>query len=268
MRMRIKLTSRLRRGLALAFPAMVLAGALTGCATPPPKSQTADYEAYKQLNDPLEPTNRVFYKVNNTLDTYLMKPIAQGYVDITTQGIRNHVGNFTSNIGEPAKMLNFMASGNPRDAGTALVRFVLNSTVGIGGIFDPAGALGYRQTDTDFGLTLASWGVPPGPYLYLPIFGPSGVRDAANLPVEWFATPMEAAPESAALDNFGYAETGIKLVNTRAEYLPIIDQIDATALDPYATFRSLYRQSRTSELQQIKQNDKRTWPNWYHNSAK
>lgn len=262
-----KLTSRLRRGLALTFPALVMVGSLSGCATPPPKSQTANYEAYEQLNDPLEPTNRVFYKVNSTLDTYLMKPIAQGYVDITTQGIRNHVGNFTSNIGEPARMLNFMASGDPRDAGTAMVRFLLNSTIGIGGIFDPAGALGYHQVDTDFGLTLASWGVPAGPYLYLPIFGPSGVRDAANLPVEWFATPMEAAPESTALDSFGYAETGVKLVNIRAEYLPVTDQINATALDPYATFRSLYRQSRASELQQIKQSDKRTWPDWYHNSA-
>ena len=265
--MTTKLTSRFKRGLALAFPALVIAGTLAGCATPPPKSQTANYEAYKQLNDPLEPTNRVFFKVNNTLDTYLMKPIAQGYVAVTTQGIRNHVGNFTSNIGEPARMLNFMASGDPTDAGTSLVRFLLNSTIGIGGIFDPASSLGYPETDTDFGLTLASWGVPPGPYLYLPIFGPSGVRDAFSLPVEWFATPMEAAPESAALDNFGYADTGMKLVNTRAEYLPIIDQIDATALDPYATFRSLYRQSRTSALQQIQQNDKRTWPNWYKHSA-
>lgn len=258
---------QLKQGLALTLPVLAIAGALTGCATPPPKSQTANYEAYKQLNDPLEPTNRVFFRINNTLDTYLMKPIARGYVAITTQGIRNHVGDFTSNIGGPGRMLNFMASGDPRDAGTALVRFVLNSTIGIGGIFDPASALGYPQTDTDFGLTLASWGVPPGPYLYLPIFGPSGVRDALNLPVEWFANPMEAAPDSTALSIFSDTETGVKIVNTRAEYLPIIDQINATALDPYATFRSLYRQSRASQLQQIKQSDKRTWPDWYHNSA-
>lgn len=264
--MRIKRLSQLKRGLALTIPALALAGVLSGCATPPPKSEAANYAAYKQLNDPLEPTNRTFFAVNNTLDTYLMKPIAQGYVDITTQGIRNHVGNFTSNIGEPARMLNFMASGESRDAGTSLVRFLLNSTIGIGGIFDPASALGYTETDTDFGLTLENWGVPPGPYLYLPIFGPSGVRDATNLPVEWFATPMEAAPESGALDAFGYSETGLKIVNTRAEYIPIINQIDATALDPYATFRSLYRQSRASEFDLIKQNDKRTWPDWYSHS--
>ncbi len=265
--MTTKLKHRLRFGLATSIPALALAGVLAGCATAPPKSDTADYQAYQQLNDPLEPTNRVFFKVNNTLDTYVMKPVAKGYVDITTQGIRNHVTDFTSNIGEPARMLNFMAEGYPTDAGTSLVRFLVNSTVGIGGIFDPAAAIGYPKTDTDFGITLASWGVPAGPYLYLPAFGPSGVRDVWKYPVEWFATPIEAAPASAALSDFGYSQTGIDLINTRATYLQPIDQINATALDPYATFRSLYRQSRASELQQIQQRDSRTWPDWYHQTA-
>ena len=262
-----KLNRRLRQGLALTVPALALATALSGCATAPPKSDTADYQAYQQLNDPLEPTNRVFYNVNDKLDTYFMKPVAEGYVHITTQGIRNHVGDFASNIGEPARMLNFMAEGHSKDAGTSLVRFLVNSTVGIGGIFDPASAIGYPETDTDFGLTLATWGVPAGPYLYLPLFGPSGVRDAANYPVEWFATPMEAAPASGALSDFGYSETGLHLVNTRAELIQPIDQIKATALDPYATFRSLYRQSRASQLQQIEQRDNRTWPDWYRQPA-
>ncbi len=258
---------RLRQGLALSIPGLALAGVLSGCATPPPKSDTADYQAYQQLNDPLEPTNRVFFKVNNTLDRYVMKPVAKGYVDITTQGIRNHVGYFTSNIGEPGRMLNFMAEGHSTDAGTSLVRFLVNSTVGIGGIFDPASAMGYTETDTDFGLTLATWGVPAGPYLYLPLFGPSGTRDVWAYPVAWFATPMEAAPESTALNDFGYSQMGIHLINTRAGLLQTIDQINATALDPYATFRSLYRQSRDSQLQQIQQRDHKTWPSWYHQPA-
>lgn len=264
----MNLKDRLTKNLVLCLPAFMLASALSGCATPPPRSDVADYQAYKQLNDPLEPTNRVFFRVNNTLDTYLMKPLAKGYVAVTTRGIRQHVGNFTSNVGGPARMLNFMASGDPKEAGTALVRFVLNSTIGLGGIFDPAGALGYTKTDTDFGMTLANWGMPPGPYLYLPIFGPSGARDVLNLPIEWYATPMEAAPESDSLNAFGYAETGVNILNTYAGYMPVLEQINATALDPYATFRSLYRQSRDSELEQIKQNDTTTWPNWYHNSTR
>jgi phospholipid-binding lipoprotein MlaA len=251
-----------RRAVYLAAPGLLLSTLLAGCATAPPKSDTADYQAYQQQNDPLEPTNRFFYKVNNRLDRYAMKPIAQGYVDITTVGIRNHVGDFVTNIGEPARLVNFMLEGKPRDAGTSLVRFLVDSTVGIGGIFDPATPLGYPETDTDFGLTLAVWGVPAGPYLYLPVFGPSGARDVWNLPVEYFATPMEAAPESTALNDFGYAETGIHLINTRAEYLQPIAQVQATALDPYATFRSLYRQSRASQLQQIDQRDMPTPPNW------
>ena len=104
--------------------------------------------------------------------------------------------------------------------------------------------------------------MPPGPYLYLPVFGPSGARDALNIPVEYFATPMEVAPASQDLRDFGYAETGLHLINTRAEYLDTIDQIKNTALDPYATFRSLYRQSRASEVQQIYVSEGRTPPAW------
>jgi phospholipid-binding lipoprotein MlaA len=252
---------RLRQSLALAAPGLLLA-ALSGCATPPPKSDAADYQAYQQLNDPLEPTNRVFYKVNDKLDTYAMKPVAKGYVAITTQPIRNHVGNFVSNIGEPARLVNFMAEGQSRDSGTALVRFLVNSTIGIGGIFDPAAAMGYPETDTDFGVTLAIWGVPPGPYLYLPGLGPTGARDVWNYVAEYWATPMYAAPETDALDDFGYAENGLHLINMRAQYLQPIDQIKATALDPYATFRSLYRQSRDSEVQQVYDSNKLTPPDW------
>jgi phospholipid-binding lipoprotein MlaA len=250
------------RAAKIAAPGLLLSALLAGCATAPPASDTAGYQAFEQQNDPIEPTNRVFYKINDVLDTYAMKPVAQGYVDITTVGIRNHVTNFVTNIGEPARLLNFMAEGKPRSAGTSLVRFVLDSTVGIGGIFDPASALGYHELDTDFGITLAIWGVPPGPYLYLPAFGPSGVRDAMNIPVEYFATPMEAAPASDALTYFTWSETALHLVNTRAEYIQPIDQVKATALDPYATFRSLYRQSRDSQVQQIEAADIRTPPDW------
>jgi len=224
---------------------------LTGCATPPPKSDTGDYQAYVAQNDPLEPTNRAFFGFNNTLDTYAMKPVAQGYVDLTNQPIRAHVDDFVANIGEPARCANFILEAKPRLAVTSFGRFLVNSTLGIGGIFDPAASFGLRQTDTDFGITLAVWGLPAGPYLYLPVFGPSGARDVWNLPVEYFATPMEAAPASAALNDFGYSETGLHLISTRADLIPTIDDINATALDPYATFRSLYRQSRDAELQQI-----------------
>jgi phospholipid-binding lipoprotein MlaA len=200
---------------------------ISGCATPPPASDTADYQAYQQQNDPAEPTNRVFYNINDKIDRYAFKPLAKGYIAITSQSVRTHVGDFVTNVGEPGRLVYFAAGGKPRDAGTALVRFVVNSTVGIAGIFDPATGLGYPETDTDFGLTLAEWGIPAGPYLYLPVFGPSGARDV---------------------------------------YLDPIDQIEETALDPYATFRSLYRQSRASQLQLIDQRDTPSVPDWFPQS--
>jgi phospholipid-binding lipoprotein MlaA len=247
----------------IAPAGLVMAGLLAGCATAPPQSDTADYQAYEQQNDPIEPANRVFYNVNDKIDRYAFKPIAKGYVDITNQTIRNHVGDFVTNIGEPGRLVYFMFGGKPRDAGTSLVRFVVNSTVGIGGIFDPATALGYPETDTDFGLTLAEWGIPAGPYIYLPVFGPSGARDIFSIPAQFFLTPVEAAPASTALSAFNYSETALHLVNTRAEFLQPIDQIQATALDPYATFRSLYRQERASQLQLIDQRNTPTVPDWY-----
>ncbi len=259
--MRRRRVAKILRPVAVA-PALLVSALLGGCATAPPKADTANYQAYKEVNDPLEPTNRVFYTVNDKLDHYVMRPIAKGYVHITTPGIRNHVGDFVTNIGEPAELLNFMFEGKSRLAGTSLVRFVVNSTVGIGGIFDPAASLGYQETGTDFALTLQSWGVPAGPYLYLPVFGPSGARDVWNIPFEYFATPMEAAPASHALTYFNYSETALHLVNTRAQYIQPIDQIEATALDPYATFRSLYRQSRDSNLQEINQRNALTPPDW------
>ncbi len=255
------------RFAAVAAPALLLAGMLSGCAKAPPVSDSADYQAYQQQNDPLEPTNRFFYKVNNTLDRYAFKPLAKGYIKITTQGIRNHVGDFVSNIGEPGRLIYFAAGGKPRDAGTSLVRFAVNSTVGIGGIFDPATHLGYPLTDTDFGLTLAEWGVPAGPYLYLPAFGPSGTRDVFSIPVAFFLTPMEAAPASTALTVFGYSQTALHLVNTRAQFMGPIDEVQETALDPYATFRSLYRQSRASQLQLIDRRDTPTVPDWFPQPA-
>lgn len=259
--------SRSWRWPAFAVSGFFCSAVLSGCAAAPPQTDVAAYQAYRQQNDPIEPTNRFFYAVNDRIDRYAFKPVAEGYVDITTIGFRNHVGNFVTNIAEPGRIVYFMFGGKSRDAGTALVRFVVNSTVGIGGIFDPATAIGYKETDTDFGLTLAEWGVPAGPYLYLPVFGPSGARDVFSLPAEFFLTPIEPAPTSLALRAFGYSETALHLVNTRAQFIQPIDQIEATALDPYATFRSLYRQERASQLQLIDQRNVLTPPDWYPQPA-
>lgn len=255
--------TRVRRATLLGAAILGTAALLSGCATPPPKSNKSAYQAYQQQNDPLKPTNKVMYNFDNTLDTHIFKPVAQGYVDVTTQGIRNHVSDFMTNLAEPAHLVYFMAAGKPRDAGTALVRFLVNSTVGLAGIFDPAGALGYHPVPGDLGLVLANYGVPEGPYLYLPFFGPSDIRDSINVPARFVATPTFPAPSSTGLTVFSASSGALNAVNTRASLLGEVSNIKQTALNPYATFRSLYRQHRAAQLRKMDQDDVITTPDWY-----
>jgi phospholipid-binding lipoprotein MlaA len=250
------------------LPLLAVGVLLAGCATAPPKSNKLAFQAYQQQDDPLQPTNRVFYRFDNVLDTHVLRPVAVGYRDITTQGIRNHVSNFIVNLEEPGELVNFMAEGKSRLAGTALVRFLVNSTVGIGGIFNPAGVMGYHTTYTDTGLTLADWGVGEGPYLYLPLFGPSDVRDASALPAGIVLSPTFPAPASIGLKLFNYGESGVNVINEREALLGKVSQIKSQALDPYATFRSLYRQHRASELATIKQRNVLTVPAWYSSKVR
>jgi phospholipid-binding lipoprotein MlaA len=262
----VRLFARSLNPLSVVAAAALVAG-LAGCASAPPRSDTAAYQAYQEQNDPIEPANRVSYNVTDKIDTYFFKPVAVGYRDITTPGIRKHVSNFTSNIGEPARLVNFMAEGKSRLAGTALVRFLVNSTLGIGGIFDVASGWGYQETDTDIGLTLAEWGIPMGPYLYVPFFGPSDARDFVQIPADFILSPTKAPPPSTGLTVFGYSEDALNLVNMREQLIDPIDQIKETALDPYATFRSLYRQQRASQVKLINQRNVLTPPDWYPRPA-
>lgn len=245
------------------FPLLAVGALLAGCAAAPPKSDKLAYEAYQQQNDPIQPANRAFYRFDNTLDAYVLKPVAIGYRDVTTPGIRRSVTNFGENLEEPGELFNYIVDGKSRLAGTSLVRFLVNSTIGIGGIFDPAGALGYHKTYTDTGLTLADWGVGQGPFLYLPFFGPSDLRDSSALPAGIFLSPTFGAPSSVGLKAFNYSEYALATVNKREQVLGKLSQIKASALDPYATFRSLYRQHRTAELGTIRERNVPTVPAWY-----
>ncbi len=243
--------------------AALMVTTLAGCATPPPKTDIAATQAFRDENDPLQPMNRDLYGFNDRLDAYVAKPITHTYVNITNQWFRSHASNFTSNIGTLREAIYFMASGKPRDAGTALVRFVVNSTVGIGGIFDPATGLGYHKIDTDLGLVLAGYGVGEGPYLFIPVTGPTTLRDGTASIASLFVTPIPYGPTGTAGTIFRYSVTALGGVNTRAKLDPTIDDIKATSLDPYAAFRSLYRQSRASQLARIDACDTPTVPDWF-----
>lgn len=253
--------SPLRRGWwALCLAAPIL---LAGCATPPPASDPEALADFRATNDPLEPTNRVIYKVNNAIDSVTLRPVAIAYRDVLPQFVRTHTHDFLTNLSNPVALANDMMQGKPRRAGDTFMRLLINSTVGVGGIFDVAAAWGYPQHDTDFGVTLAIWGLPDGPYLFLPLFGPSGPRDAVGLAGNFALDPFTWVGQGAAVTALGWARFGVSAIDERSLHIDDIDQIKKTALDPYATFRSLYRQHRDAQVEETRNDRRATIPAWY-----
>jgi phospholipid-binding lipoprotein MlaA len=257
-------TSRL-----LTFLALVAIG-LFGCATKPPASDPDALADYQQTNDPLEPTNRVFYAINNGIDTVILRPAALAYRYAVPEPVRTGLHNVLVNIGSPVQLTNDVLEGKPRRAGDTTMRFLINTTVGVLGIFDVAKKWGYPDHDADFGLTLALWGVPEGPFLFLPVLGPSDPRDAAGFgmnialdPFTWIGT----GPNHPAWTAFTWSRYGLNAIDARERVLDATDSIKKTALDPYATFRSLYRQHRHGQIDKLRNDDRATIPVWFPQPA-
>ncbi len=236
---------------------------LAGCATPPPASQPEALAAYRQTNDPLEPTNRVLYAASNDIASVSLTPAARAYRSAVPQPVRNGVSDLLSNLGSPIRFANDVLQAQPRRAGDTFMRFLINSTIGIGGIFDVASGWGYPAHTADFGMTLAVWGVPPGPYLFLPLIGPSDPRDAVGFAADTLANPVQALGSGPAVTAFNWATLGTTTISQYAHNLPAIDEVKRTALDPYATFRSLYRQYREAEIKAAEKRRRPTIPVWF-----
>ena len=248
--------------LPIFLQAVVAACALlTACATPPANDPEALAE-FRQTNDPLEPTNRLFYRVNNTLDTYILAPVARGYVYVVPAPARTGVHNVLSNITSPVLLANTILEGKPRRAGDTFMRFVINTTVGVGGIFDVASGWGYPAEDADFGITLALWGLDAGPFLFLPVVGPSSPRDAGGFAGDVVLDPFTWASFGGS-KTLGYSRYGLGAVDARSRVLDQVDDIKRTALDPYATFRSLFRQHRESQIRDVREDNGTTVPAWF-----
>ena len=247
--------------------AVIALAGLTACATKPPASDPAAVAAYEQTDDPLEPLNRKLYAVNDTLDTYFLKPVAQGYADVVPHVARDHIGDVLDNLNTPVVFMNDILEAKSRRAGDSLVRFVVNSTVGLGGIFDVATGLGYPSHEADFGITLAIWGVNSGPFLYLPVLGPSDPRDAGGFGVGIVSDPFFWIGEGAVVTALDDSRAAIGIVNERADLLKPIDEVKRMALDPYATFRSLYRQHREAAIQAVRDDHRATTPDWFPQPA-
>jgi len=238
----------------LIFLVLAVCG-LAGCTTKPPASDPDALAEYEQTNDPLEPANRVFYAINNGLDTVLLRPAALAYRYAVPEPVRNGLHNMLANLGSPVQFANDVLEGKPRRAGDTTMRFLINTTVGLGGIFDVAKKIGYPDHDADFGMTMALWGVPDGPFLFLPVLGPTGPRDATGFGVDIALDPftwLGTGPNHPGWTAFKWSRYGLNAIDTRERVLDSVDSIKKTALDPYATFRSLYRQHRRGQIEELR----------------
>ena len=238
---------------ALTWATLAVPLVLGACATKPPATDVEATQEFNQTNDPLEPTNRFFYRVDNTLERYTIRPVAQGYVYVVPAPVRTGLHNVLANLTSPVLFADDVSQANPRRAGDTFMRFVINSTVGGLGIFDVAKGWGYAAHDTDFGVTLALWGVPAGPFLYLPVLGPSSPRGVAGYAADVALDPFTWVPRGYGLLTLNWARYGLGTVDKYARYMNDLDHVRAGALDPYATFRSLYRQNLESQIAAARQ---------------
>ena len=234
--------------LGLVVTAALLAAA---CATPPKDDPEALAE-FERINDPLEPFNRVVFDVNLTLDGLIFKPFATMYRGVMPEVGRTAVHNVLSNLREPVVFVNDVLQGELERAGTAAGRFAINSTIGILGIIDVATDFGLEQHSEDFGQTFAVWGVGEGPFLMLPLFGPSNPRDAVGLVAQIFGDPVNIALANNDLENVVLARSLLTGLDERERNLDTLDEIERTSLDFYAALRSLYRQRRADEIRNSK----------------
>ena len=219
----------IRAGLCL-----VLTIALAGCATTGPATP----------GDPLERMNRGTYRFNAAIDRAVLKPVATGYRNGVPRVVRTGIGNVLSNLAFPTTIINDLLQFKLKDAAIDLGRFAINSTLGIGGLLDPASHFGIPRNNEDFGQTLGRWGVPAGPYVVLPLFGPSTLRDAPSM----LADAQTDLRVQLDLETEEKIALGVLTVlDRRADLLSIDPSIEA-AYDPYAFVRNVWLQRREYQV--------------------
>ncbi len=215
-------------GFKSALIALALSGLLGGCATS------------GNPKDPIEGFNRAMYAFNEGLDTVLIKPVAQGYDAVLPTPVRTGVTNFFGNIADLFIGVNNLLQGKPNQAISDLGRVLVNSTVGILGLFDVATEAGLEKHEEDFGQTFGRWGVADGAYVVIPVFGPRTVRDTAGLVLDVAVDPVGNVNHVATRNSLA----ALRLIDTRADLLPADKVIEEAALDKYSYVRDGYLQRR------------------------
>jgi phospholipid-binding lipoprotein MlaA len=226
----------------LLLPLLLVAG----CATAP--TDPAGRAAFEEANDPLEPMNRSVFEFNRVLDGLVLKNVALFYRTVVPDPVRNSLRHLLDNLKEPVVFANDVFQGEMTRAGTTLARFGVNTTLGIGGLLDVATDMKLKQQTGDFGQTLYRWGVPDGPYLVLPLFGPSNPRDAAGMGVDSYIDPVRYLARSNGASKASLAAFILDGVDQRSRHIEDLDAIERSSLDFYSELRSLWRQQRAQEL--------------------
>ena len=222
--------------------------------TPPPVVETAPVVTHAHTpGDPLEKFNRSMFRIHWKLDRAVIRPAAMGYQHAVPKPVRSGIRHFFSNLGEPIIFANFVLQLKPKSAARTAVRFLINSTIGIGGLVDVAKtkAVELPHQPNSFGDTLGFYGVKPGPYLFLPLIGPSDFRDFVGAQADGLALPMVVGKPFDRLE-YQVPKAIVTGLDQRAEADAELHALLDDALDPYATLRSVYLQDRAGEIAALK----------------
>lgn len=228
--------------IAVMLLCAIMATGMTGCA------KSADpNSAYKSsLSDPIEPLNRGIFAFNNALDLVIIGPLAKIYNAVFPGFVKDSVQSFMRNLKSPLIIANSLLQGDISNAGVATARFIINTTVGIGGLVDVASKQGLNYRAEDFGQTLATWGLGEGMYIVLPVIGPSSLRDTAGLAVDTIADPVRIYAHNTDNMWIYYTRAAVEGIDTRNRMSKGLEDMRRNSLDYYAAVRSAYAQKRQS----------------------
>src|SRR5271167_731534 len=234
---------------------VILALMSSGCATGSGNTQQGA-AGEEDFNDPFEDTNRKIFDFNQFVDRTALVPVAKAYRIVLPDPVRDSVRDFLYNLRAPLIFVNDTLQGDFNRAGETLARFALNSTIGMAGLVDVAGRWGIPYHEQDFGVTFGVWGIPEGPFIIIPVLGPSDPRDLVGQVGEGFGDPWNrlVSGNPWTLYWIPYARGGVSGIDQRSRYIETLADIERTSLDYYATIRSLYRQRRAALIRHEREN--------------
>jgi phospholipid-binding lipoprotein MlaA len=233
-----QLKSSWPKAAAVRMAAVMVAVAVSGCASLPAGHAPDE-------RDPWERYNRAVYQFNDSVDRAVIKPVAEVYRDYFPDLFKFLLGNFFSNLKDVATTVHHLAQGKPAQAGESASRVLFNTTIGFFGLGDPASEMGFNKSSEDFGQTFGVWGAQPGPYVVLPLLGPSTVRDTIGLGFDMSFDPAKEAIESGSERS---AANALIVIDRRASLLQAEGTLDAISFDRYAGFRNAFLARRLSQV--------------------